>query len=176
VQVVKDEQKLIDLRLAMYIASHTSINCIDHLAELLKMLGKGSRLEHLRLHRTKCSQLIKNVIAPTMLSELVDDVADSPFSLIIDESTCISVTKYLAIMIKYFSKSEEAMLTEFLGIIEVYRATADALFTSLIEYFEQIKLQWRNARGLGCDGAMTLIGKHNSVFSRFKAEVINNLR
>lgn len=55
------------------------------------------------MHRTKCSKLISNVISPALLSELGEDIGNEPYSLIIDESTDISVQKYMAVYIKYFN-------------------------------------------------------------------------
>jgi hypothetical protein len=68
------EQKEIDMNLAVYIAYHRCIRSVDDLDEILRKIGttKGSRLENLRLHRTKCSMLIKNVIAPALLKEIVN--------------------------------------------------------------------------------------------------------
>lgn len=75
----------------MYIAVHTSIKSIGHLGELLSLLGKGRKLENLRIHRTKCSKIIENVLA----SELIQDVKEckSGYSLIVDESTDITVPR-----------------------------------------------------------------------------------
>jgi antirestriction protein len=68
------EQKETDMNLAVYIAYHRCIRSVDDLDEILRKIGtsKGSRLENLRLHRTKCSMLIKNVIAPALLKEIVN--------------------------------------------------------------------------------------------------------
>lgn len=63
------------------------------------------------------------------------------------------------------------MTTEFLGIVEVYRATAEALYDSLKEYLNELKLPIQNIVGVGSDGAWSFIGRHNSVFTRLKAEV-----
>ncbi|XP_015378338.1 PREDICTED: uncharacterized protein LOC107172562, partial [Diuraphis noxia] len=71
---ISNEQKIIDLKLAVYVSTHTSIMSVDHLGEILKVLGKGTALANLKLHRTKCSSLIQNVIAPTLLEELVQDI------------------------------------------------------------------------------------------------------
>jgi hypothetical protein len=62
------------MNLAVYIAYHRCIRNVDDLDEILRKIGttKGSRLENLRLHRTKCSMLIKNVIAPALLKEIVN--------------------------------------------------------------------------------------------------------
>ncbi|KAK3909738.1 Zinc finger protein 862 [Frankliniella fusca] len=172
VQVVGDEQKVIDIKLAVYIVVHSALKSIDHLTELLKIVGKGSRLERLRLHRTKCSKLIVNVVAPAMLTALVEDLSDSVFSLIVDESTDISTTKFLATMIKYYSKTDNVLKTEFLGLIGVYRATADALWSSLKEHLTGLGINYqKQCKGLGTDGASTLCGGTHSVFTLMKAEI-----
>jgi len=105
---VSTEQKKTDLKLAAYIAVHSSIKSIDHLCNLLKSLGKGSSLEELKLHWTKCVLLIKKVLAPAIRCEIVEDIRkhNSFYSLIVDESTDISIKKYLRICIKYFSESK----------------------------------------------------------------------
>jgi len=56
------------------------------------VLGKGSALEKVKLHRTKCLRLISAVVAPAHLAELIDDVADYWYALIIDEATDISTS------------------------------------------------------------------------------------
>ena len=163
--------KAIDLQLAMYIAMHSAIRSIDHLSEILKAVGKGSNLERLKIHRTKCSKLITNVIAPAMLTDLVSDIGAEGYSLIIDESTDVSIMKYLAILVRYHSRSKEEIATEFLGLLEVYRATADALHTSVKEYLTTIGLNYLNLIGIGSDGGLNLCGPYNSVYAYFKAEV-----
>lgn len=37
---ISNEQKIIDLKLAVYVSTHTSIMSVDHLGEILKVLGK----------------------------------------------------------------------------------------------------------------------------------------
>jgi len=49
-------QKVIDIKLAVHIACHSAVKSVDHLSLLLKLLGKGSKLENLQLHRTKCAK------------------------------------------------------------------------------------------------------------------------
>lgn len=38
--VITNEQKTIDLKLAVYVATHTAIKSVDHLCEILKIIGK----------------------------------------------------------------------------------------------------------------------------------------
>lgn len=110
-QIEKDK----DLRLAVYIAMHSSVQSIDHLCEILKVVGNGTPLEKTRLHRTKCGNLIKYVIAPSLLEELIEDLGEKCYSLIVDESTDVSVVKYLCVCIKYFSEKQVKVVTRYLG-------------------------------------------------------------
>ncbi|KYN18889.1 Zinc finger MYM-type protein 1, partial [Trachymyrmex cornetzi] len=158
IEVINFEAKSIDLLLTMYIATHTSIKSIDHLSELLKILGKGSKLEKLQIHRTKCSMLITNVLAPAILSDLIEDVKESKlgYSLIVDESTDIAVNKFMGICIRYYSKKYKTVMIDFLGFIELKKATAIDLKDALVQYLSQINLDISEMIGLGTDGANVL--------------------
>ena len=83
-----------DLKLSVYIACHAAIRSVNYLPEILNQEMKG-----LQLHRTKCGHSIKNVIAPNVLKELIENVGDSSYSVIIDESTDVSSFKYLYVFV-----------------------------------------------------------------------------
>lgn len=158
--------------MAIYAATHTSIKSIDHLCEILKVIGKGT-LSNLRLYRTKCSSLIKYVIAPSLIEELVEDIGTSYFSLIVDESTDVSVFRYLCICIKYFSVKSECINLQFLGIIEVVSYTAESLYNYICNFMVEVNLDLTNVIGIGTDGANNLCGKFNSLFTRLKQKSPN---
>jgi len=83
VTILSKKEKQIEILFVVYIAVHSSIKSIDHFSEIYNRISNDSSLN---LHRTKCSLLIKKVIAPTLLSDLLDDLRNCPYSLIIDES------------------------------------------------------------------------------------------
>jgi len=56
----------------------------------------------MKLHRTKRTGIICNVLAPHFQNELKNKINNGPFSILIDESTDISVLKFLGITIMYF--------------------------------------------------------------------------
>ncbi|CAI6357873.1 unnamed protein product [Macrosiphum euphorbiae] len=170
---ISNEQKIIDLKLAVYVSTHTSIMSVDHLGEILKVLGKGTALANLKLHRTKCSSLIQNVIAPTLLEELVQDIGTNYYSLIIDESTDVSVFKYLCLCIKYFSSKTESKIIKYLGIIEVVNCSADSLYDCICNYMQVIGLNLSKLIGIGTDGANNLCGKYHSLFTNLKQKSPN---
>lgn len=160
---VHTEEKKRDLNLAAYIACHSSIRSVDHLGELLKKLDPG--FKNLELHRQKCTNLIKYVIAPNMLSELIADIGNRPYSLIVDESTDITTKKYLALCVKYFSIKQNRIIIDFLGIIELEKADAITLHTKVKKFLEDIELPISNLVGLGTDGGSNLCGKNHSLFT-----------
>jgi len=151
--------------LAVHISTHSSIRSIDHLGEMLKVFGKGSNLENLKLHRTKCSKLILNVLSPAILEDLVKDIGDIGYSLIVDESTDVSVNKNMAYCIRYFSKSKNQIRNEFSGFFVVERATIVALYDGTIGFLKQLNLNPINIIGLGVDGASYLCGMNHSLFT-----------
>jgi hypothetical protein len=158
-----------ELKFACSVCCHMSINVIDHLGELIRAnASAGSTLSDLRLHRTKCSRLIDYVLSPSLREELQEDVKNSYFSILADESTDISVDKNLCICIKYYSKKTEKMETAFLGLFPVVRATGEALFSTIKEAVNGIGLELSNCVGLGCDGANNMVGEENSVWSRMR--------
>lgn len=101
-----------DIRLAIFTAKHTSIATIDHLTDMLKSFSI-EEFKNLRLHRTKCSAIIKYVVAPVLLTELVKDIGESKYSLVVDESTDISAHKWMSIC---YSNEKCTIKTEFLGV------------------------------------------------------------
>lgn len=73
-----------DLKISVLVACLGATSSVNHIEEVFRDLGKGSSLEGLRLHRTKCSKLIEKVISPSLLEYLVEDVGDSFYSIICD--------------------------------------------------------------------------------------------
>lgn len=80
----------------------------DHIGSACKVAFADSKAAiHFKMHRTKCTEMTTNVMAPYFLKRLVADVGVQRFSLLLDESTDISVSKYLGIAIRYFSETKK---------------------------------------------------------------------
>lgn len=134
----KGENKItkFELQLSVYVACHSTVNSIDHLCDLLKKdMPSTSSSETLRLHRTKCSALIKKVISPALLRELVSEMRGVPFSLIIDESTDIACVKHLCVCVRFYNATLNKMASHFLGLIPVTSTTAESLYQHIKDLF-----------------------------------------
>uniref|UniRef100_A0ABD2WDM7 DUF4371 domain-containing protein n=1 Tax=Trichogramma kaykai TaxID=54128 RepID=A0ABD2WDM7_9HYME len=158
--------KIRDITIAAFIACHASFRTMDHLCDVLKATVPG--MSDFKMHRTKCSNVINNVIAPNVLLDLISDIGKMPFSLIVDESTDVSVHKYMCICIKYFSVAKKKIVTNYLGIIQLDRADAQSLYDALVEYAETINLQLSQMIGIGTDGGSNMCGKDKSLFALLK--------
>jgi hypothetical protein len=66
-----------------------------------------------------------------------------------DESTDISVTRYLCVCIKYYSKD----------------CSADGISEKLLAFLTELNLDMKMLIGLDTDGANSLCGKHHSVYT-----------
>ncbi|CAH0550488.1 unnamed protein product [Brassicogethes aeneus] len=109
--------------------------------------------------------------ASSLKEDLIEDIGDSPFSLILDESTDVSTIKYLCLCVRYFSQTRKKIDTYFLGIIPIDKATSDILAEEIKQYLNNIGLNLNKLIGLGTDGANNLCGKHHSVFTILKESV-----
>ena len=156
--------KIAELKLAAHIACHSSVNTITHLGEICQSISGKT----IQIHRTKCSALIRNVLAAEFSSELFSDVRSVPYSLIIDESTDVGTEKQLAIVVRYFSNQHSKIITTFLGIINITSGTAEAIFQAIVDFLRSKNIPIENCIGLGTDGCNTMVGQNNSVITRFR--------
>jgi len=171
---LKDERKIAELKIAAFIGEHCSINAVDHLGVLIKSLDpKSQTLCDLKLHRTKCTSLILNVLAPCWFNELIKDIGSMYYSLIIDESTSHD-KKMLCLMIKYFSKKKANIVTTFYRLVEIEKCDAQSLFNCVVETLKKDDLDVNKLLGIGVDGASVMVGRHNSLSSKLK-EVVPHL-
>ena len=119
-----NKKRRLELRVALQTAVCTSFRSLDSLGSILEQeLGRGA----FQMHRTKCMALVKKILSPHFKEELRKDIQDVPFSLLIDESTDVSVSKLLGVSIRYFSKAINKIVSTFLSLIEVEQADALSL-------------------------------------------------
>ncbi|XP_022834568.1 uncharacterized protein LOC111362226 [Spodoptera litura] len=170
--VLSDKTKTAEIKIAAFIAEHTSVMTVDHLIELLPQLDPSSdALKNLRLHRTKCSMIIKNVLGPTLLSDLIEEIGESPYSIIIDESTDLSTQKVLCIMVRFYSNKNNDIVTTFYRLIKLRECDAKTVYDAIKDQLTRDGLKIENMVGIGVDGANVMVGKHNSVTALLKSEL-----
>ena len=159
------------LKNACFIAHHCAVSAVDHLGEMVADMHNNE----IQLHRTKCTALICNVLAPCFLKEMVEDLNKVAYSLIIDESTDISCTKQLCVMVRYFSVSLHKIITTFLGLTDLEGETSNANVSALLGFLRTCDIDFQRCIGVGTDGCSVMVGNHYSVYRKLK-EVNPNLQ
>lgn len=71
------------------------------------------------------------IISLAYVEELASDVLGQKFATLVDYSTDVSSPKLLSIDIRYFSRSEEKNVTEFVELVQLSEATVEALFQAM---------------------------------------------
>lgn len=170
--VLPENTKIAELKVAAFIAEHCSLLTVDHLINIIPQLDPSSdALRNLKIHRTKCSMLIKNVLGPSMLEALIEEIGDFPYSIIIDESTDLSTQKVLCVIVRFFSHKARQVVTTFYRIIKVTECDAKSVHDSIVNQLKVDGLKIENLIGIGVDGANVMVGKHNSVTAILKRDL-----
>lgn len=109
---------------------------------------------------------------PALRSELIKEIGESPYSIILDEYTDVSCDKHMTYtsMIRYYNEKLKSIIVDFLGFQELHHTTADALCTAFKEFMMEMGLNMQNLIAIGTDGANNLCGKRNSLYTLLKAE------
>ncbi|KAH6944461.1 hypothetical protein HPB50_003285 [Hyalomma asiaticum] len=154
-----------ELRIALYIAVHTSINAVDELGEILH-----SEFKVFDLHRTKCTAIITNVLFPYFTESMDKQLKGSSYSLMVDESTDISTTKQLCIVVRFLNSAENKIATTLLDLVELSDGTAQTLHDTVMKTLDKHGLPVKDCLGLCTDGANSMSGNHNSLFSRLRED------
>lgn len=157
--------------LSLFIVEHTSIQQIDHLTEALKKCITDSKsVMDVKMHRTKCSAVINNVLAPHFKQRLLDDIESQKYSALLDESTDLSVSKLLGIVIRYFSCTQNKVVSAFLALERLKSTDARGIVTALVNCLQTHGIPLKNLIGIGVDNASVMTGVNNGVHNILKTE------
>ncbi|XP_072382532.1 protein FAM200A-like [Diabrotica undecimpunctata] len=165
------KENTVDIRFALLVVSHNfSFRSIDHITEISKLNFTDSDIaKNLKLKRTKCTNIVKNVLSSTIKEELCQELKENNFSILVDESTDISNTRLLCILIRYVYNNQ--LKTALLDLIPIGadEGTAKGLFGLFKKSLEHFNLKIENVVGYCSDNASVMMGNKES----FKSYLLN---
>lgn len=85
----------------------------------------------------------------------------SNFSLIIDESTDVSVSQVLVVMVRYYDEKNCRVTDALLDIVEVDDASASGLYKCVKELLESKEIPLKNIIGFASDNCSIMLGRNN---------------
>ena len=105
---------------------------------------------------------IQESICSVLTESLVSDIKSSPvYSIMLDESTDISVEKKLSIYVRYVKLGEP--LTIFLCNVDLSDGCAHTLISKVVELFDKLGIELPNCTSLATDGAVVMMGRKTGV-------------
>ena len=171
--VVRQDNSVVDaeLRWANFVAeNHLPMALSDNFNKLVPAMFPDSAIaKEFRCARTKTSQLIHQALGDTLRENIVDKMKSTFFTLMIDESTDVSVIRQMVIMARVFNEDE--VKTDLYKIVElVGAATGENLFNAVRDAFLEDAIPWENCLAMSSDGARAMVGEFNSVLSRVRSQ------
>jgi len=169
-----DSVKLAEIKLASFFAEHNiAFYTADHLTPLIKNIFKDSAIAHdFSFARSKATSIIKNVIAKREIEKLVEYLKKYKFSILIDESTDISESKIMCILVQFFSPEEKIVKTQLLELaaLDAKNCSANMLFQKFKDILNSKDIPITNIVGMASDNASVMTGCNNLFFSRLQLE------
>ena len=156
----------------MFVTSYCAIKNCDHFVDLCKSKIKDSKcLNDVQMHRTKCTNIIKNIFCDHFEKDLRDDVGAGKFSLLLDESNDIVTSKLLGVSVIYHSTQQSKVISTYLGLVELDQCVAEAIVNTLKLLLARIKLNLQKLLAIGTDNTSVMVGVNNGVHAKLKVEL-----
>lgn len=111
---------------------------MDHLPGLVANAAPDAKiLGSVKCARTKTTSVYRQVIGTSYFNDLVFHPKKNKFSLITDESTDLSTTKHLVLIARLYEVNVQKTQDKFCCLLEVKDCTAQGIYRSLINFFDQ---------------------------------------
>jgi Domain of unknown function (DUF4371) len=165
---LKEKVAKAELLLTAFMAEHhVPFLQADHLMDSMKKMFPDSAIAKcMTMKRTKASYVMQDGIATEEKQDIAKICQSNKFSLIIDESTDISVCQILAVVVRYYDEERCQVVDALLYSIEVYDASGEGLYRSVKQLLDERKIPLSNIIGFASDNCSTMMGV-NSGFQAF---------
>lgn len=140
----------------------------EHLTTGANQAFRDSKSSSMKCSRTKCTAVIRYVLAPHFHENLKTAIGDMPYSIIIDETTDIQWNKVLGIAVRFVDVKLQKVSSTFLGIMEIKDGTAETVTNAIDELLRKRNLNPQNCVGIGTDNASVMTGEKSGVHVRLE--------
>ena len=149
-----------ELLLTGFMAEHgMPFSQANHLLPVIKkMFPECETAQNMTLKKTKAAYVMQDGIAWEESCDIAKVCQENKFSLLIDESTDISVSQILAVMVRYYDSKECKVTDALLDIIEIDGANAENLYRSVKNLLSQKNIPLSNIIGFASDNCSTMLG------------------
>lgn len=138
---------------------------MDHLPQLIRSTCIDSQIaKSANIGRTKATLITKNCFSLESLQDVSLRIAESEsYSLILDETTDISTSKCLAVVVRYFDQI--GTKDHFFDLLKLESSTAESIYAATVKHLKDNNVP---VLGLAADNASAMMGHIKGVQARFK--------
>lgn len=167
-QKLQRDVRSAEIKLCMFLHEHNlAFILMDHLPNLIRTVCYDSEVaKRIKCNRTKATLLTKSCIAEEATEQILQEVRDEFYSIIIDETTDIGTQKALALLIRYHNG--KCVKDRLLGLLRLKSCTAAALFEVILLFLQKNNMNTDNIIGFAADNAAVMMGNKNGVQAHFK--------
>ncbi|KAL5559866.1 hypothetical protein UlMin_036077 [Ulmus minor] len=122
----------------------------------------GNAPENMKLTSPDIQKDIVNAVAVETINIIIQDIGNSLFSILVDESRDISTKEQMAIVLHYVNNKGQ-VIERFIGIAHVSSTTALSLKSAIDKLFSRYSLSISRLRGQGYDGASNMQSEFNGL-------------
>jgi len=150
---------------------HTPFSQCDHLVGMMKSAFPDSSIaKQIRLKKTKASYLMQYGIAWNEKIHINDICKVQSFSLLVDESTDVSVEQVLAVVVRYYDNETLRVVDSLLDVIEVHEATGQGLYKEVKKLLSNRNIPITNVIGFASDNCATMSGSKSGFQANLKKD------
>ena len=159
---IDDDTRRLELALTGLIAKKNyPMSLMVDLPKILKKHASDSNIiKRMNISRTKTTALLTNVLGPAGQDDIHRILKNTHFSIIADETTDRTTTKFMVIVARYYSVEHRKPVEEFLAMPEVHDCTAPGLKKLLDDVMDRAGIPKENIIGFAADNASVMSGIH----------------
>ena len=165
----------IELKVCAFIAENAlPITMSENLISLLKSLfPRDLNLKSVKLGKQKTTKIIRQVFGFQHVNDMVKNLRNNMFSIIIDEATDRSSKKQLAILATCFDVNDFKTEYFLLDMVEFSNSSARGIFSTIKQAFNEHGIAMENIIGYSSDTTNVMFGENNSVVKLQASEFPN---
>ncbi|KAL7287824.1 hypothetical protein TKK_0018198 [Trichogramma kaykai] len=165
------QQAMAKIQMCVFIVNQgLAFRLIDSLVPYFKIMFYDSAiLADFYQNRKQLVPILKDVIVPTHKERLGHILKINFFSLLVDESTDVSIKQCMCIVVRYFCPETNSVRESLWDLVSIFdgdektKADAETLSEKIFETFRNYDVPLTNILGFSSDTASVMIGVNNSV-------------
>jgi hypothetical protein len=161
-----ERKKAAEIKFAAFIAEkNIAHQAAKEILTLFQEIGKDYNvLKSMSMGRTKCKNILSNVLCPVETNRVVDIIQNTKFTIFVDETSDICNQKWMTFLVRYVHPETLDVCSQLVKLInlDARDCSADKLFEAFKCEMYKLQIPFTNIIALSCDNAHVMRGKNLS--------------